>query len=569
MRKLVGALLALASTALPTSVRAQDADLIVVDAVVHTMDPGNPRAEALAIAGGEIVAVGDSVEVERLRGPGTRVIDADGATVLPGLIDAHGHVLSLGRSLRILDLVGTTSGQDVADRVGEWIGDHPAGDWITGRGWDQNDWEVKEFPDRALLDQVAPSHPVILSRVDGHAVWVNSLALETAGLSADTRDPPGGRIVRDATGRPTGVLIDNAMQLVAEAIPEADREEEEARLAAATERMVSLGMTGTHDMGVDRSGLELYRDWADAGRLAPRVVAYLGANRETLDWWDTAGLASVGRERSGHFRVAGVKFYADGALGSRGAALLAPYADDPGNVGLLVTDPDTLKARVARAMRDGLQPAIHAIGDRGNRAALDAIEAALPVSLCAGDRATECSAPHDARPRIEHVQVVAPEDIPRFAELGVIASDQPTHATSDMYWAEDRVGPQRIRGAYAWRTLRDTGARLACGSDFPVESVNPFFGLYAAVTRQDQEGWPEGGWRAQERMTREEALACFTRDAAWAAGMEDEVGSLAVDKRGDFVIVDRDPLTAPAEELWKTRVLRTVIDGETVYEAVP
>jgi hypothetical protein len=278
--------------------------------------------------------------------------------------------------------------------------------------------------------------------------------------------------------------------------------------------------------------------------------------------------------------VRGTKSYADGALGSRGAALLAPYSDAPETDGLVRTRPESLSAIVAGALEAGLQPAIHAIGDRGNRIALDAIAAGRaavppqPPTPCAPASgvaaAPSCSAPSESPPpRIEHVQVVALEDIPRFAELGVIASYQPTHATSDMYWAEDRVGPQRIRGAYAWRRLRDAGARIVCGSDFPVESPNPFFGIYAAVTRQDQEGFPAGGWRPEERMTREEAVACFTRDAAWAVGMEEEVGSLAVGKRADFVIVDRDPFTAPAEDLWKIRVLRTVIDGETVYEAGP
>ena len=340
-------------------------------------------------------------------------------------------------------------------------------------------------------------------------------------------------------------------------------------LSAAQDRIVSLGMTGVHDMGVGPDTLALYHRFDQAGRLVPRVAVYFSARSPAaLEWWEREGRALYGQPGD-RFRVRGPKTYADGALGSRGAALLAPYSDARESRGTFLVTPDSLKAIVARALDLGLQPSIHAIGDAGNRAALDAIEAALrrPVSSCGGIQTGGCPAADDLRPRIEHVQVVPLDDIPRFAELGIIASYQPTHATSDMYWAEDRVGPQRIQGAYAWRRMRESGARLACGSDFPVESPNPFFGIYAAVTRQDQEGWPEGGWRPEERMTREEALACFTRDAAWAAGMEDEVGTLAVGKRADFVIVDRDPFTAPAEELWGTRVLRTVIDGETVYEA--
>ncbi|HEY7471983.1 MAG TPA: amidohydrolase [Gemmatimonadota bacterium] len=584
MRELARLLTIVALSLAPAEiVRGQEsADLILVDGVIHTMDPDAPDGAALAAADGKIVALGDSSELlARWRGPDTVVLDARGHVVLPGLIDAHAHVMGLGRALRILDLVGTKSASEIADRVREAAAGRPAGEWLMGRGWDQNDWDVKRFPESALLDAATSTHPVFLSRVDGHAAWVNSLALETAGVTAETPDPAGGRIVRDSSGRPTGIFVDNAMALVAAAIPVTDREEREAQLAVAVERMVSVGLTGAHDMGVDPAELEVYRDWAADGRLKVRVVAYLGADRETLDWWDATGYSTVGLQPSPFLKVAGVKFYADGALGSRGAALLSPYADDPGNAGLLVTDADTLKAEVARVMAEGLQPAIHAIGDRGNRAALDAIAEgrartrAEPPTPCApatsaDTAASSCAAPRELPPpRIEHAQVVALEDIPRFAELGVIASFQPTHATSDMYWAEDRVGPDRIRGAYAWRRFREAGVRIVCGSDFPVESPNPFFGIYAAVTRQDQEGWPAGGWRPEERMTREEAVTCFTRDAAWAAGMDDEVGSLAVGKRADFVIVDRDPFTAPEEDLWKTRVLRTVIDGKTVYEANP
>ncbi|HUF89799.1 MAG TPA: amidohydrolase family protein [Gemmatimonadota bacterium] len=553
MRHLAAALVLLA--AVPVGARGQERpDLIVVDALVHTMDPVNPRAEALAIARGEIVAVGDSASVASLGGPDTRIIDAERAVVLPGLIDAHGHVMNLGRFLGIVDLFGTRSAEEVAERVREAARTRAPGEWILGRGWDQNDWAVKEFPTRELLDRVAPANPVYLDRVDGHAVWVNSAALEAGEVTAATPEVAGGQVVRDAQGRPTGILVDFATDLVERKIPVPSEEELGEMLRAAQERIVSLGTTSVHEMGVGPDTLALYRRWDAAGRLVPRLVVWFGARSPAaIEWWRSEGAALHG-EPGRRFRVRGPKIYADGALGSRGAALLEPYSDAPEMSGTFLVGPDSLVAIVTAAVELGLQPAIHAIGDAGNRAALDAIEAAGRPDL---------------RPRIEHVQVVAPEDILRFAELGVLASFQPTHATSDMYWAEDRVGPERIRGAYAWRTFRDSGARLACGSDFPVESPNPFFGIYAAVTRQDQESWPEGGWRAEERMTREEALACFTRDAAWAAGMEDEVGSIAVGKRGDFVIVDADPLTAPAEDLWKIRVLRTVIDGETVYEAAP
>ncbi|HUP00396.1 MAG TPA: amidohydrolase [Gemmatimonadota bacterium] len=564
-------LLAVVLTAAPaalcvTPAGAQEpADRIVTNGVIHTMDGERPRAEAMAIADGEIVGLGASGEIlDRFRGAGTVVLDLQGRTVIPGLIDAHGHLGNLGELLRTLDLAGTASPADVAERVRIAAAEREDGAWIVGRGWDQNDWAAKEFPTHEPLDEAAPEHPVYLRRVDGHAVWLNARALDLAGITADAPDPPGGRILRDAAGRPTGVLIDNAEDLV-EPLIEPDGAERAARLAAAQAHIVALGLTGVHDMGAARSEIELYRAWADSGRLLPRIVAYMDSDeKDLLAWWVTGGGAEIG-EDGDRFRVRGVKLYADGALGSRGAALMEPYSDDPENEGLLVTPPDSLAARTARVLRLGLQPAIHAIGDRGNRVALDAIEEAMR-------EVTPDSA--GPIPRIEHAQVIALEDIPgfaglRFDRLGVIASVQPTHATSDMYWAEERVGPQRIAGAYAWQKLRAAGVPLACGSDFPVESANPFYGLYAAVSRRDQEGWPEGGWYPEERLTREQALACFTIWAARAAGMEDEVGSLEVGKRADFLVLDRDPMEVPADEIWRTSVLETVIDGETVFEALP
>lgn len=545
------------------------ADLVVVNATIHTLDPDRPRAEALAVRDGRIVALGATRAILEAYDP-EETIDAAGRAVIPGLIDAHGHVMGLGKALRTLDLVGTGSAGEIAERVRRAAAERDPGAWIVGRGWDQNDWEETGFPTHQILDRAAPENPVWLTRVDGHAGWANKRAMELAGVDASTPDPEGGRIVRGEDGRPTGVFVDNAETLVAGAIPEADAEELAARLDAAQRHMTSVGLTGVHDMGAGPATVTLYREWAAEGRLRPRIVVYLSAG-EPVEWWAGEGAAST--RSTDRFRVAGVKIYADGALGSRGAALLEPYRDDPDNRGLLVTPRDTLAAQTARAVELGLQPAIHAIGDRANRVALEAIEHAWREEVADGTAAYgEEPEPGYAGwpgppPRIEHAQVVAPDDIGRFVELGVIASFQPTHATSDMYWAEERVGPERIEGAYAWRTFREAGARLTCGSDFPVERANPFHGLYAAVTRQDHEGWPEGGWRPAERMTREEALACFTRDAAAAAGMDDEVGSLEVGKRADFLILDADPMTVPAERIWTIGPLRTVIDGETVYRA--
>ena len=555
---LVGVVVALRAAAdLAASSAQGPADWIVTNATIHSMDEGIPGARAIAIAEGRILALGAADEIlAGFRGESTAISDLDGRTVIPGLIDAHGHLGNLGEVLRTLDLAGTASPAEIAERVRIAAAEREDGAWIVGRGWDQNDWPVQEFPTHAVLDEAAPEHPVYLRRVDGHAVWLNARALDLAGITADTPDPPGGRILRDSDGRPTGVLIDAAEDLV-EPLIEPDAAERAARLAAAQAHIVALGLTGVHDMGASRAEIELYRAWADSARLVPRVVAYLDSDDEDLlAWWATGGQAEIG----GHgdrFRVQGVKLYADGALGSRGAALLEPYSDDPGNEGLLVTPPDSLAARTARVLWVGLQPAIHAIGDRGNRVALEAIEHA------AGSVPVGRALP---TPRIEHAQVIALEDIPRFAELGVIASVQPTHATSDMYWAEDRIGPERIHGAYAWQRLLQEGVPLACGSDFPVESANPFYGIYAAITRQDREGQPEGGWRPEERLSRERALACFTTWAARAAGMDEEVGSLSPGKRADFLVLDRDPMEVPTDEIWRTNVLRTVIDGETVYE---
>jgi hypothetical protein len=548
----------------PSPARAQDADLIVVGGTIHTLDPERPRAEALAVAGGRVAAVGDGPAVLALRRETTTVLDLGGRTVIPGLIDAHGHVLNLGKALRTVDLLGTTSAADVAERVRRAAATRRPGEWILGRGWDQNDWTERSFPTREILDDAAPENPVYLTRVDGHAGWVNGLALVAGGVHAGTPDPSGGRIVRGPGGEPTGILVDAAEALVESVIPDEDTVESAERFAVARGHLLAHGVTGVHEMGATRAELELYRAWAAGAEPGPRLVVYLSASDALLDWWETArgGFAA---DPDGRFRVRGTKTYADGALGSRGAALLDPYSDDPGNRGLLRTEPDAMRELARRSLALGLQPAIHAIGDRGNRIALDELAAALRAAGTGGRAASDAAG---LRPRIEHAQVVALDDIPRFGSLDVIASIQPSHATSDMPWAEDRVGPGRIEGAYAWQRLREAAPLLACGSDFPVESANPFHGLYAAITRQDPGGRPEGGWRAAERLTREQALACYTRDAARAAGMEDEVGTLAVGRRADFLVLDRDPLAAAPRDLRETRVLRTVVGGETVHEAV-
>ncbi len=530
------------------------ADLILHNAVVHTLDAANPRARALAARDGRIVYVGDDAGALALRGEGTRVIDLSGAAVLPGLIDAHAHFLGLGKTLQNLDLVGTTSVDEVADRVRAACERAAPGAWIYGRGWDQNDWPEARFPTAEDLPACG-DRPVYLARVDGHAYWVNRAALTRAGIHADTPDPEGGRIERDASGAPTGVLVDRAADLVRDAVPEPSPQVLRDRALLAQEACLRVGLTGVVDAGVGRGGLNAYHALAKEGQLRIRVYVMLDTeDPELLDTY-LGGPPQVGLYED-HLTVRAVKLYADGALGSRGAALLADYSDEPGNAGLLVTPPATLEEITRRALAGGWQVATHAIGDRANRAILDAYEGAL-AELPGGDY----------RLRVEHAQVVASEDIPRFVQLGVIPSMQPTHATSDMLWAEARLGGERLAGAYAWRSFLDAGTRLPLGSDFPVESQDPLWGIHAAVTRQDHSGHPAGGWLPGQRLSVSEAIRGFTLDAAHASFEEHLKGSLEVGKLADAVVLTADPFVVAPAELLEVRVRMTVVGGEVVYAA--
>jgi len=525
---------------------------VLVNARIHTMDAGRPQASAMAWdAGGRLLAVGDEALA---RFPDATRIDARGRTVVPGLIDAHGHVMGLGLALLRADLVGANSKLEVMERLRAFARELPPDAWLLGRGWDQNDWPEKAFPTAAELDAVFPDRPVWLERVDGHAGWANSVAMRAAGrdLSGDWQ-PEGGRILRGPDGQPTGIFVDTAMALLEAAVPPPGAALAEEALERALDEAVRHGLTGVHDAGVSLEQLALYRRFADAGRLPLRITAMADGDAAAL-----TALCAMGtyRHPSGRLLMRSVKLYADGALGSRGAALLADYSDEPGHRGLLVTEPSALRAAMEKARRCGVQVATHAIGDRGNREVLDAYAAVL------GD-----AAGGDHRWRIEHAQVLALADIPRLATLGVIASMQPTHATSDMPWAEQRLGPERIAGAYAWQRFRAAGVRLALGSDFPVEQVDPMLGLYAAVTRQDRDGRPPGGWLAGQRLTPEQALRGFTLDAAHAGFAEAELGSLEAGKRADFVILDADPLSVDAARIDDIRVLATYVDGKPVYRA--
>lgn len=529
---------------------------VVTARVVHTMDPARPLASAFAFdADGRVLAVGGA-EALRARWPGARHVDLGDATVIPGLIDAHGHVAGLGLARMRAELAGTRDVADVVARLRAFEAGLAPGEWLLGRGWDQNDWPGQAFPTAADLDAAFPDRPVWLERVDGHAGWANSAALRATGQALDADGPrgdwhpDGGRIVRDADGRATGVLVDTAMAVVDRVLPAMDVAAAERALARGMHEAVRHGLTGVHDAGVSLLQMQAYRNLADRGEMPLRIHAMADGDGEALAWLCREGAY---RHPGGRLQMRAVKLYVDGALGSRGAALLEDYADDPGNRGLLMLQPDQLAAVVRKARDCGIQVATHAIGDRGNRLVLDAYTAAL-----------------DGHPglrwRIEHAQVLAPADLPRLAALDVVASMQPTHATSDMPWAEDRLGPARIHGAYAWRSLRDSGARLALGSDFPVESVDPRLGLMAAATRADAGGRPAGGWLPGELLTPFEALRGFTRDAAWAGFGEAEVGTLAEGLRADFVVLAEDPLGMPGAGLGGLTVLSTWVDGRPVHQ---
>jgi predicted amidohydrolase YtcJ len=522
------------------------ADVVLVGGDLWTMDPQHPRAEAVAWRGDRILAVGDAATVRALAGPATRVIDLHGRSATPGLVDAHCHLYGLGADLENVSLRDLPSEAVAVQKMAEAATTRPAGQWLIGRGWDQNKWPGQQFPTKKALDAAVGDRPVVLTRIDGHAIWVNSVALREAGITKATPDPDGGKIVRDASGEPTGVLIDNAEGLVFRKQPEPSPELREQRLKAAAAVAIAAGLTGVHDMGIEEATADAYRKLAGAHQLPIRVYAYLTAP-DRLERYATPPTPATGR-----FAMRGVKLYADGALGSRGARLYAPYSDDPKNQGLWRTDPAMMKKAVEAAVAGGWGVAIHAIGDAGVGAVIDAFAAA------------EAAHPGDHRLRIEHTQVIAPKDVPRMAAAHAIASMQPTHATSDMPWAEARLGPERVKGAYAWRTMLDQHIPLAAGSDFPVEQVPPILGLYAAVTRQDAKGMPAGGWYPAQRMTLDEAIEAFTRGAAYAEFAEDTRGMLAGGRRADVTVFSGK--LASDKSLLDLKIDYTIVDGEIVYD---
>jgi predicted amidohydrolase YtcJ len=534
-------LLGCASTPMPPS---GSADLVVLGTGAAASAPS-----AVAVEGSRITAVGSRDDVLRLRGPQTRLVDSHGGTIVPALTDAHGHLVGLGFAMANVDLRGCTSARDCADRIRAALGSAAAGAWIQGRGWDQNRFPDKQFPTRATLDAVAPSTPVFVRRIDGHAAWANSEALRRAKITRHTPDPPGGRILHDAHGEPTGLLIDRADELVQRAIPLPGDAEVEAAIFRAQDLLASQGLTSIHEMGIDAQTTEVYRRVARAGRLKLRVYAHWSGEPKSLE-----EAFRRGPERGGPddlFTLRAIKLYADGALGSRGAHLKAPYSDDPTNSGLVLTPPEEIEAIARRALAAGFQVSTHAIGDAANHDVLEAYARAGTTPA--------------ARFRIEHAQITDPADIPRFAQLGVIASMQPTHATSDMSMAEARLGHARLAGAYAWRRFLEAHVHVAFGSDFPVELSDPRLGLFAAVTRTDLDGQPPGGWLPDQKLTVAEALRGFTQEAAYAAFEEGWRGELRPGQVADLTVFD-GPLDSPAHIL-ERKPLLTVVGGHIVSEA--
>ena len=547
----LGCLLCVIIWGLPVSVaHAEPADLVIIADRVHTLT-ATVDATAVAARGGKITWIGKAAEAPAHVGPKTRVLR--GGTVLPGLIDSHAHLSSLGQALAQVDLVDTPSVAAIQAKIKPALAIGGPTDWVLGRGWDQNDWSSKAFPNTADLDVISPTRPIAMTRIDGHAIWVNSAALEAAGITAKTPDPAGGKILRDAVGAPTGVLLDEAMPLVRRKIPAPNAAQIRRWIEGAIEACHRVGLTGVHDAGTSAADLAVLQAMQAEGKLPLRVYAMLMPDDPAL-----APVFAKGPQTGEFLDARAVKLFGDGALGSRGAWLKAPYSDapasDPQARGIPIVHGAALKAHVARFAPLGFQIGVHAIGDAAAADVLDAYETVLKPA-------------NDKRFRIEHAQIVSPVDQARMGRLGVIAMVQPTHATSDMPWAEDRLGATRITHAYAWRSLKRAGVRLSLGSDFPVERPSPIDGLSSAVTRQDRAGEPAGGWYPQEALTALEAVTGFTADAAFAGFHEGRRGRIQPGFDADFTVLSADPLTVAPADLKALTVRAVVVAGRVAFVA--
>jgi predicted amidohydrolase YtcJ len=505
----------------------------------------------LVFEAGKVLETGDAAELHK-KYPNAVLVDGHGKTLLPGLIDAHGHVFDLGIETVEIQLADTQSLTEGQARIRAYAAANAQRPWLLGAGWNQVTWKLGRFPLASEIDAVVADKPVVLDRVDGHAKWLNTKALQAAGITRDTPDPPGGRIERDAAGHPNGVLVDKAMLLVERVLPQPTQADLRDALKAALSHMSSVGLTGVGDAGINAAQAAVYRQMADQGLLTVRIYAMIrdtGADFRALS--SRGPLIGYAQDT---LNIRAVKLFADGALGSRGAALLAPYSDMPTQHGLLFMSEPEMQHKIETALKAGYQVNVHAIGDAANHEVLDAFEGAYRN---VGGR--------ELRNRIEHAQVVTLADIPRFKQLDLVASMQPTHATSDKNMALERIGAARLQGAYAWRAFLNQGTRIAGGSDFPVESDNPFFGLHAAVTRTDHSGQPPGGWHPEQAMTLLEAFRAFTLDAAYAEHQENSLGSLEPGKWADFILIDRDLFKIPPADIWKIKVEQTWLAGGRVH----
>ena len=561
--------LALLSLAGAACTKQEPADLLIVNARVYTLNwaepdregrpaadapfrdgAWRPDAEAVAIKGDRILFVGTRDDAEKFRGDQTEVRDLSGATVLPGLIESHVHLENLGASLERVNLVGVKTEAEAVARVVERATAVPKGEWIIGWGWDEGAWASK-YPDLRMLSERIPEHPVLLHGLHTFASWGNRLALEQAGITAETANPAGGEIRKDQRGQPTGIFLNSATRLVERAIPSATDAQVEARIAAALNTLAAAGYVYVQEAGAGAAVMRAIERMRGAARLPLRLDAMLAAREpELLDEWLKRGPDT---DDADHVVLRSVKAFYDGAMGSRGAFFLEDYSDRPGHRGVGGADYGFDPTRLAQMAKAGFQLVVHAIGDRANRETLDLF-----------DRVAKGS-----RPRIEHAQVVNASDMPRFAAIGAIASMQPSHAVEDMPWAEARIGPERIKGAYAWRSLRRAGAPLAFNSDLPATDFSIFYGLHSAVTRKDKHGEPATGWRTDERLTIEEAIRGWTTWAVRAVFQESKAGTIAVQRRADLTVLDMDPFQTDPSRLLDGKVLATIVDGKVIYERSP
>ncbi len=543
------AVLALLLPALPA--QAQSADAVYWGGPIHTGVETSPTAEAVAVRDGRIVFVGDRPGADALRGEETQVVDLKGAALFPGFVDGHAHLRGIGERELTLNLEGSASAAEAMARLAQHLKTAAPEGTVVGRGWIETGWPEGRFLNRQDLDAVAPDRPVLLIRADGHALVANTAALTAAGIDRATAAPEGGEILKDAAGAPTGMLVDNAMGLVAKLNTPPGQAQKLAAYRAAFAVETRYGWTGVHNMSVDFADVPLLEALAATGEAPMRVYNAVDA--------DSAGplLEAGPRASDGRIVTRAVKLYIDGALGSRGAALHEPYADAPHSRGMLVSDPAEVAKVLARARAAGVQVATHAIGDRGNTVVLDLYQDAFK---------DESAAAGPARWRIEHAQIIRPGEIARFADQQVIASMQPSHAIGDLHFALARLGMDRLQGAYAWKTLEDAGAVVVGGSDAPVERGDPLIEFYAAVARKDLKGFSAEGWHPEEALSREAALALFTSGPAYAAFAEDELGTIEVGKRADFTAFSVDLMTAPVEAIPTGRAVLTVVNGEIVYD---